>query len=180
MGAERDWWRRALGGLARPREVFEALRDDTDGAAAARQEPILLLMFAAGLAAALGAERALFEDVGGVDYAVLAFLTGGTYALTLYWVGGWALGFAVRRLSEHGGGRHTRHLLAYALAPLGLGLFGWLVYEPLLLAFAAWSLGLIVTGLCVVYDWTVRRAAAASLLALLLVGVLWSALRVLE
>jgi hypothetical protein len=142
---ERDWWWRAVHVLWRPREVFAALRDDSDEAAAARQEPVIVLMFAAGVATALGTEAALFEDVSGVNYAVLAFITGAAYAAILYWIAGGLLAFILRHAGVRATARSIRHVLAYA--PLAPGVVAWVLYEPLLLGFAVWSLGLLVEGL---------------------------------
>lgn len=46
---ERDWWLRTLLVLTSPGPVFAALRDDSDDAAAARQEPLAAIVFLAGI-----------------------------------------------------------------------------------------------------------------------------------
>jgi hypothetical protein len=134
----------------------------------------------AGVSAALATERVLFEDVGGVDYLVLAFLAGGAYGLIGYWVVGWALGWASDRLGARANRRLVRHTLAYALVPVAVGLVAVLVYAPLLAAFAVWSLLLLVEGLRIANGWTLTRAALAALIAVVLVGAIWAGLSVLE
>jgi hypothetical protein len=180
VGAERDWWRRIGAVVTRPREVFAALRADPQDAEGDRQDPVIAVMFAAGLAAAVGTERDLFEDVGGLDYLVLAFVAGGAYALLGYWVLGWALGFASDRLGGPASRRLVRHTLAYALVPVAIAVVAVLVYAPLLAAFGVWSLLLLVEGLRIVNGWAATRAALAALLAVGLVGALWAGLSVLE
>lgn len=196
--AERDWWLRALAVLQAPRAVFAALRDDSDEAAGARQEPVLALVFLAGIAGVLltGARGRFLDDpaVDSVLVAVLVFLTGGIYGAASYWLGGGALHFGVRAAGGRGSYRRARHVLAFAAGPLVLtlvlvwplrlalygadsfrsgggdeGAGGWIL-NGLGGAFALWSLGLLVYGISVVERWTVVRAAVA--LALVLLGVL--------
>jgi hypothetical protein len=178
--SERDWWRRALLVLWKPTEVFQALRADPRDEQGERQDPVIALVYIAGLAAALGTERSLFEDVGGLDYLVLAFVTGGAYALIGYWLLGWALGFASERLGGGASRRLVRHTLAYAGAPITFALVPALVYPPLLAAFGVWSLLLLVEGLRIVNGWLAVRAALAALIGVVLVGAIWAGLSVLE
>jgi hypothetical protein len=180
MAAERDWWRRVPLVLTQPREVFAALGADPADPEGDRQDPVIAVMFVAALAAALATERALFEDVGGLDYLVLAFVVGGAYATIAYWVLGWALGFASDRLGGGASRRLVRHTLAYALVPVAAGLVPALVYPPLLAAFGVWSLLLLVEGLRTVNTWAATRAALAALIAVGLVGAIWTGLSVLE
>jgi len=49
----RDWWLRTLLVLQRPRPVFVALREDDPDAVAERAEPVLLIVWLAGIAADL-------------------------------------------------------------------------------------------------------------------------------
>lgn len=195
---EREWWLRALAVLQAPKAVFAALRDDSNEAAAARQEPVLALVFLAGIAGVLltGARGRFLDDpaVDSVLVAVLVFLTGGIYGAASYWLGGGALHLGVRAAGGRGTYRRARHVLAFAAAPLVLTLLlvwplrlalhgadsfrsgggdegagGWIL-DGFAAAFALWSLGLLVYGISVVERWTVVRAAVA--LALVLLGVL--------
>jgi hypothetical protein len=196
--AEREWWLRALAVFQAPRAVFVALRDDSDEAAGARQEPVLALVFLAGIAGVLltGARGRFLDDpaVDSVLVAVLVFLTGGIYGAASYWLGGGALHLGVRAAGGRGTYRRARHVLAFAAAPLVLTLLllwpvrlalygadsfrsgggdegagGWIL-DGFAAAFALWSLALLVYGISVVERWTVVRAAIA--LALVLLGLL--------
>ena len=50
---ERVWLRRAVTVLVRPREAFEAMRDDSDTAARVRSEAVLALVLLTGIASVL-------------------------------------------------------------------------------------------------------------------------------
>ena len=177
MGAEREWWRRGVRVLAEPRNVFAALRDDSEGSSADRQEVVVALAFVAGVAVALATAGSALEDLDPLEILVWIFATGLAYGFLGYWVVGWGLSFVVPRLGGGGTRRRTRHILAFALAPLVFGLAVWLVYPPLLAVLALWSLALLVVGLRVVHGWSFVRALAAVALAVvwlaaLAVGVL--------
>jgi hypothetical protein len=172
VGAERDWWRRTVLVLTRPREVFTALRDDSDDSAADRQDAVVALAFVGGVAAALGTARTALDELDVLESIVWIFVTGLAYGFMGYWVLGWALSFVVPRLGGGGTRRRTRHVLAFALGPLVFALLAWLIFDPLLLVLAAWSLVLLVIGLRVVYGWSHARAAAAAALAVVWLGAL--------
>ncbi len=172
MGAEREWWRRVVLVLARPGEVFRALRDDSDESAAERQDAVVGLAFAGGVAGALATAGGSFDDLDALEIVVWIFLTGFAYGFIGYWVLGWALGFVVPRLGGAGTRRRTRHVLAFALAPLVFALLAWLVWPPLLVPLAVWSLGLLAVGLRVVYRWSYRRAGGAVGLAVVWLAAL--------
>ena len=72
----RDWWLRTLLVLQRPRPVFVALRDDDPEAVAERAEPVLLIVWLAGIAAVLADATTYLDDAtrDGVDLAIWAFL----------------------------------------------------------------------------------------------------------
>ena len=61
---DREWFLRALLVLQAPRPVFAALRDDSDESAHARQEPVLALIWLAGIAGVLATSvaRTLLDD----------------------------------------------------------------------------------------------------------------------
>jgi len=171
--------------LRRPSEVFDALRDDSDDAADARQEPVLALVLLAGAAAVLASPvaRSLLDDPArdGLIVAVWAFIGGIVYGFAAYWAGGALLLWALRRLGSDRSYRSARHLVAFAGAPLALSLVtlwplavaafgggpfrsggsGHAVVAVGAAAFAAWALALLALGIRVVNGWTWVRALAA-------------------
>ena len=200
---ERFWLLRAVTVLASPREVFGALRDDSDTAARARSEAVLALVLLSGIASVLWTPNygRLMDDVSmdGLLVAVIAFIAGGIYGTAAYYVGGLLLHWATRAV----GGttlRQARHVLAFASAPIALSLFavwpvrlavygedvfrsgghdggaGAHVFPALLLAFVVWSIGLLVIGVRSVHGWTWPRAAAAATFAVVIPVILVLAL----
>jgi hypothetical protein len=167
------WARRAGLVLARPRDVFEALRDDSAEEATERQDVIVALAFVGGVAAALGtASAGALDDLDALEVFVWLFATGFAYGFVGYWLLGWALSFVVERLGGSGSRRRTRHVFAFALVPLVLALPAWLIFVPLLVLPALWAMGLLVLGLAVVQRWSYNRAAAAVGLAVVWLGAL--------
>jgi hypothetical protein len=190
---ERAWWLRSLLVLQAPKPVFAALRDDSDDAASARQEPVTAVVFLAGIAGILasGVAGELLDD-DDFDRLLVPFwiiFAGAAQGFGSYWIGGGFLHLAVRGLGAPGTYRQARHLLAFAAVPLALSLF---LLWPLRLAahgsdlfrdggedsgaanaafevgeaaFAAWSLGLLVLGARVVHRWSWGRAVGACILA---------------
>jgi hypothetical protein len=166
----------------------------------ARQEPVLALVLLAGVAGVLLAPstgRLLDQEL--VDnslavVAVLVFFTGAIYGAATYWIGGAALFVALKGTGSTGSYLRARHILAFAAAPLVLGLIlVWPVrlavhgsdvfrsggedtgaavtaFNAALGLFAAWALGLLVYGISVVERWTFVRAVVS--LALMLLGIL--------
>jgi hypothetical protein len=198
---EKVWWLRAVMVFQSPTAVFRALHDDSDEAAAARQEPVLALVLLAGVAAILSwspTTPTLLDRAGidGVLGAVLVFLSGGMYGGATYWLGGAALYFGVRGAGSRGSYRRARHTLAYAAAPLALSLVvawpvriavfggdlfrrgggdeagaGRWIFEALDAAFLVWAFVLLVLGFRAVQRWSVLRALVAVSLAGLVVVV---------
>jgi Yip1 domain len=171
------WLRRAVFVLVRPREVFEGLRDDTNAVARARSEAVLALVMLAGIASVLWTPVAstLMDVKGphaqdGLEVAIWAFLGGSVYGAVAYFVGGLVL-YAVTRIWGGVTYRQSRHLLAFAAAPIALSLLvvwpvrlavygedlfrsggsdhgaGNAVFIALELLSAGWSLALLVVGL---------------------------------
>jgi hypothetical protein len=171
---ERLWLARTVTVLIRPREVFAALRDDSEAAGRARSEAVLALILLSGVASVLWTPVAgrILDDVtlDWLDVAVWAFLGGGVYACALYFAGGLVLQWLTRVV----GGityRQARHVLAFASAPLALSLFlvwpvrlavygedvfrgggsdhgaGNSAFVAVELAFVLWSLALLAVGL---------------------------------
>ena len=197
MSPEREWWLRVPAVLLGPRAVFVALRDGSREQVDARQEPVLALVYLAGIAAVLGTSTAgrLFDDpeYDGLLVAVWAVVAGGFYAFAGYWLIGGALYLGARGLGGLGDYRRGRHVLAFALAPLALSLlvlwpvelaaFGGdlfrrggsdegtagTVFDVLELAFALWSAALLLVGVRAVHGWSWWRSLGAlGLVALFL------------
>ncbi len=189
LSPTRAWWLRVPAVLLSPRSVFFALRDEDDEDVAARSEPLLLVIWLAGIAAVLATPTAA-DILDDPDYdslllAIWAFIAGGLYGFVGYFVVGVALLFGVRLLGSLGTFRRTRQTVGFALVPLAVSLALLLplrlaVYggdtfhsggadegagESMLLvaelAFAVWSVGLLVLGVRVVHGWSWPRALAA-------------------
>jgi hypothetical protein len=185
---ERDWWLRTVLVLQAPRAVFLALRDESGGAAAARAEPVLLIVWLAGMVSVLSTATAgrLMDDhdYDGLLVCVWTFLAGGLYGGVAYFLFGAALYGGVKALGSDGSYRRARHLLAFAAVPLALSLVLWPLRIALygadlfhrggadtgaggtLLAllsgaFGLWSLALLALGVRAVHGWTWARSAAA-------------------
>ena len=186
---ERDWWLRLGLVFTAPAAVFAWLRDDSDEAAHARQEPVLLVGFLAGAAGVLtsnGIAHAL-DDFGldGVDLAVVILFAALIYGLVGYFVFG-ALTYIGEQLADGlGSYRRARHILAFACAPLALSIVVWPVrlalygadnfrtggsdagtggdvFEGIETAVVAWCFALLVLGIRTANGWSWRRTAVAS------------------
>ena len=202
--AERQWWLRTLAIFQSPRAVFTALRDDSDEQAGARQEPVLAIILLAGIAGVLSARetgRLLdYWEIGIVEVVLVAFLSGGVYAFASYWIGGALLHLGIRAAGGEGSYRRSRHLLAFAAAPLALSLLlvwplrlavygsdsfrrggadegtGYWIFTGLSIAFAAWAAALLVLGVSVVQRWTLGRTAVSLALIALTLAIVTTAL----
>jgi hypothetical protein len=196
---EKEWWLRSLAVFQSPRAVFAALRDQSDWEAEARQEPVLALVLLAGLAGVLLAPstgRLLDEPLVDGSLAVVAvvlFITGAMYGAATYWIGGAALFVGLKGAGSRGSYRRARHVLAFAAAPLVIGLLlvwpvrlavygsdtfrtggsdsgaGVALFDGLLAALGIWATGLLVYGISVVERWKLLRAAVSVALMLLTV-----------
>jgi hypothetical protein len=190
---ERSWWLRAPAVLVAPRAVFVSLRDESDDAVEARQEPLLAIAGLAGIAAVLGSPvaRQLLNDASfSVSLIpVWAFLGGVVYAVAVYWLGGGLLYGAARRFGGLGTYRRARSLLALSAAPLALALFtlwpiriaiysedlfrtggtdwgpGDRTFGSLLYFAFAWSALLLLIGIRAVHGWSWGRSLATFALA---------------
>src|SRR5467141_3322921 len=120
--------------LQRPQAVFAALRSDDPEDMEAREEPILALLFLAGIAAVLSTDAAarILDDFvfDRLTLLVWIFVAGGIEGF----VGYFALGFLVYAGARAAGSslsyRRARHVLAFACVPLAFSLLAW----PVLLA----------------------------------------------
>jgi hypothetical protein len=173
---QREWWLRSLAIFQRPSLVFGGLRDDSDAAAEARQEPVLAIVLLAGLAGVLSttlAGRVLDDpNYGGSSFAVLAwgFLGGVVYGFLVYWLGGLMVHAVISGFGGSTSYRQARHIVGFAAAPLALSLLlvwpvrlaiyggdvfrsggsdsglGDKIFEGLAVAAFAWTLVLVVVG----------------------------------
>lgn len=189
----RDWWLRTLLVLQRPRPVFVALRDDTRETAGDMAEPILLVVWLAGIAAVLADAGTYLDDRtrDGVDLAIWMFLAGGISGAFGYFVLGAVLHLVVRYLGSQGTYRRSRHVIAFAAVPAALSLVLWpfklalygeawfrtgggdagvgrFAFDALTAAFFLWAAVLVGVGVRSVHGWTWPRAAAATVVALVL------------
>jgi len=174
---ERYWLLQAVAVLVSPREVFAALRDDSDEAARARSEAVLALVLLAGIASVLWAPNVgrmrddLFVQWDVVLIAIVVFFGGAIYGIAAYWVGGLVLHAAVSPFRFTRSYRQARQLLVFAAAPVALSLFlvwpvrlavygedvfkiggsdhgaGNWAFVAVQLAFVAWAVALLVLGL---------------------------------
>jgi hypothetical protein len=179
--------------LVAPRAVFTSLRDESDAAIEARQEPIIAIAGLAGIAGVLATPvaRHLLNDPSFSDslIPVWAFIGGVVYAIAVYWLGGGLLFGAARRLGGLGSFRRSRTVLALSGAPLALSLVTlWplriAIYGDILFrtggkdwgpgdrAFGgvvyfafAWCAVLLVIGVRSVHGWSWGRSLAAVSLA---------------
>ena len=174
---QKEWWLRTFAVFHRPRLVFAALRDDSDEAAEARQEPVLAITSLAGIGAVLStslAGRALDDPAfSNSVLAVLswAFIGGLVYGAIVYWLGGLIVHAIASALRTESSYRQARHLVAFAAAPLALSLLlvwpirisiygddlfrsggsdsgaGEVLFDLLILASYVWTFGLVALGL---------------------------------
>lgn len=200
LSLDRAWLLRALVVLESPYAVFSALRDDSEETAQARQEPVLALIWIAGIAGVLSTSVAgtLLDDPArdGLVVAVWAFIGGGFYAAAGYWLLGALLYAAARALGGQGSYRRARHLVAFAAAPVALSLVtlwpvgiavfggdlfrsggsdaggGGSVFHWAAVAFGVWSLALLAVGVRAVHGWTWRRSLATVAVAAVEVATL--------
>jgi hypothetical protein len=203
---DRIWLARSLLVLIDPRPVFAALRDDSDDAARARQEPILALVGLAGIASILWTSVAgrVMDDpaLDGLVVAVWAFISGAIYGLFGYFAIGAALYAGLHAAGSLGSYRRARHLLAFACAPLALSLVLWpvrlavyggdvfrtggsdhgagnAVFVVLGLGFVAWALALLLVGTRTLHAWTWPRTLEGVGLAVVITALLVVAVHVL-
>jgi hypothetical protein len=195
----REWWLRTALVLTAPSAVFAALRDDTSETASKRSEPVLLIVWLAGMAYVLSTVTAAHlmddHDYDGLLVAVWAFLAGGLFGGIGYFVLGAALHGADRALGSQGSYRRARHVLAFAAVPLALSLLLWpvelalwgselfhkggadagswgKVFEAVEVALLVWSGGLLVIGVRTVHGWSWPRALTAAAAPAALVAAL--------
>jgi hypothetical protein len=200
LSPSRAWWLRVPAVLLSPRSVFFALRDDDEDDVAARGEPLLAIIWLAGMAAVLATPTAADildnPDYDAVLLAVWAFVAGGIYGAAGYFVLGFTSYFGVRLLGSLGDFRRARQTVGFALVPLAasvlvtlplrLALFGGDTFRGggadegaggdlllgLQLGAAAWSLGLLVVGVRVVHGWSWLRTLGSLAAAFALLAAI--------
>ena len=186
------WWERTLLVLRRPVEVFAALREDDDHT---RSEPLLAIVFLAGIAGVLGTNafaHALDDfELDGLTLAVIAFISGGLYGLVGYFLLGFLVYAGARAARSDVTFGRARQIVGFAVVPLALSLLVWFVriavyggdpfrsggsdtgfgnqlFEAVEVAAIIWSSALLVVGLRSYHGWSSARALAAALPALAL------------
>jgi hypothetical protein len=189
---DRVWWERTLLVLRRPAEVFAALRGEDDGA---RSEPLLAIVFLAGIAGVLGTNafsHALDDfELDGLTLAVVAFISGGLYGLVGYFLLGFLAYAGARAAGSDVSFGRARQLVGFAVVPLALSLLVWFlriaiyggdpfrtggsdigfwnhVFEGVEVGVLVWSGVLLVVGLRAYHGWSIARALAAAAPALAL------------
>jgi hypothetical protein len=189
---ERVWWERTLLVLRRPAEVFAAFREDDDDS---RSEPLLAIVFLAGIAGVLGTNAFAHSlddfELDELTLAVVAFIAGGLYGLVGYFLLGFLVYAGARAAGSDASFGRARQIVGFAVVPLALSLLVWLLriaiyggdpfrtggsdtgagnrlFEALEVAAVVWSGALLVVGLRAYHGWSIARALAASLPALAL------------
>jgi hypothetical protein len=134
---EKAWWLRTAAVFQHPRQVFEAIRDEPlETAAPARAEPMLAIVWLAGIAAVLASSVGVnpldvhvsggsLYGIDGLTFAVWCFLAGGAYGFVAYWLLGAAVYLGVRGAGSLASYRLARHVLVFAAAPAALSLVVW-------------------------------------------------------
>jgi hypothetical protein len=188
----RDWWLRTLLVLQRPRPVFVALRDDSPEAGGEMAEPILLVVWLAGIAGVLADAATYLDDPtrGGLDLALWAFAAGGITGAFAYFAVGAVLHRVGKAFGSLGSYRRARHVLAFAAVPVALSLVLWPVklalygddwfrtggrdtgaggaaFDVITFAFFLWGVALLVIGVRSVHGWTWVRAGLVAAITLL-------------
>ena len=196
--AARAWWRRVPLVVTAPRSVFTALAETDDLDVDARSEPVLAITILAGMAAVLlTPEWGTVMNDGSVDALVLlvvTFVAGLFYGAAGYFVFGLALWLGAKAVGVHQPFRIARQIVAFAALPFALSLLvvvpvialafgedwfrtagddtgsGRIVVVAIGLAFAAWSVGLVVLGLRETFRLPWRGVVGALALAAVIVA----------
>jgi hypothetical protein len=190
---ERDWWLRLVLVLQSPANVFAWLRDDSAEAASARQEPMTVVVFLAGISIFLSTRTAghLFDDVefDALLVVVEAIVAGLLVGIQNFWILGGAVHLGGRAADSNATYRQTRHVVGLATMPfvislvavwpVRLALFGSdvfrsggsdhgtaeTVFRAIDATFLAWVVLLLLIGVRTLNDWSWRRTAASLTVA---------------
>jgi hypothetical protein len=186
--AERQWWVRLVRVLTDPTSVFVWIRDDSEAAAAARQEPLTALVFVSGISIFLSTRTAgrLFDDIE-FDWLLVvveAIVAGLLVGIQNFWIVGGAVFLGGRAADSAASYRQARHVTALATAPFVLSLlFVWpvrlamfgadafrsggsdhgaaeAVFRAIDVGFLAWTAVLLLIGVRTLNGWTWARSLA--------------------
>lgn len=128
---ERECWARLPRLLVAPTPVLAELRDESTEAADARQEPLVAVLFVAGIAmflslVALEPPYGRFDSLSGFSLVLETILGGALVGLSNFWLGGALVYLGTRGLGATSGYRLGRHIAGLATAPFILALvFVW-------------------------------------------------------
>jgi len=124
--AERDWWLRLVLVLTQPVSVFAWVRDDSDEAAGARQEPLTAAVCLSGIGIFFATRTAgtIFDDFEAdwLTWFVEVVFAGLLVAAQNFWVVGLAVYLGGRAADSGASYRQGRHLVALATVPFALEL----------------------------------------------------------
>jgi Yip1 domain len=191
--AERQWWLRLGRVLTAPTSVFVWVRDDSEEAAAARQEPLTAVVFVSGISIFLSTRTAgrLFDEIE-FDWllvAVESVIAGLLVGIQNFWIVGGALFLGSRAADSAASYRQARHVTALATMPFVLALvFVWpvriamfgadtfrsggsdhgaaeVVFRAIDVGFLAWTAALLLIGVRTLNGWTWARALAGVAVA---------------
>jgi hypothetical protein len=190
---ERQWWGRLVRVLTAPNSVFVWVRDDSEAAAAARQEPLTAVVFLSGISIFLSTRTAgrLFDDIE-FDWllvAVEAVIAGLLVGIQNFWILGGAVYLGGRAADSAASYRQARHVTALATMPFVLALiFVWPVrlalfgadafrsggsddgaaevfFRAIDIGFLAWTATLLLIGVRTLNGWTWARSLAGLAVA---------------
>src|SRR6476620_7174038 len=191
--AEREWWLRLVRVLGAPASVFVWVRDDSEEAAAARQEPITALVFLSGISIFLSTRTAgrLFDDIE-FDWLLVVveeMVAGLLVAVQNFWIMGGAVYLGGRAADSAASYRQARHVTGLATAPFVLALlFVWpvrlamfgadagrsggsdhgaaeVVFRTIDVGLLAWSAMLVYLGVRALNGWSWLRTLAGCAVA---------------
>jgi hypothetical protein len=191
--AEREWWPRLVRVLGAPTSVFVWVRDDSEEAAAARQEPITALVFLSGISIFLSTRTAgrLFDDIE-FDWLLVvveAVVAGLLVAVQNFWILGGAVYLGGRAADSAASYRQGRHVTGLATIPWVLALvFVWpvrlamfgadafrsggsdhgpaeAVFRTIDIGLLVWSAVLVYLGVRALNGWSWARSLAGCAVA---------------
>jgi hypothetical protein len=187
---ERQWWSRLPALLYAPGSFFAGLRGESPDQADARQEPLVAVLFLAGVSmflslVALEPPYEQYRELSGLTLVLQSILGGMVVGLSNLWLGGALVYLGARGLGATSGYRLARHIAGFATAPFILALL--LVWPVRLALYGAdlfrsggadggtggdvfrgidallllWTLVLVLVGIREAQRWPWSRAAAA-------------------
>ncbi len=193
---ERESWALLRLALTAPTRAFGGLADESREAADARQEPLVAVIFLAGIGmflslVALEPPYDKWTGFSGVTLALQSILGGALVGLSNFWLGGALVYLGTRGLGATSGYRLARHVAGLATVPFiaalvvvwpvrlalyGGDLFragggddgtGGDVFRGIDAVFLSWSLVLVVIGIRATQRWPWRLTAGAFAVAAL-------------